>query len=159
MGVFLGVSRTPPRHEPPAYLTAVDALIPVLHDLPGKVIAIDGNPGAGKTPLGRYLAWRFNVSLIETDLFLIARQGRAAYRTDEVARIIDRRMQIDRPVVVEGVTVLRLLASINRKPDFLIYVTNESAPEMRGSFAADLGAYDAEFTPRKRADLVLTLDG
>jgi KaiC/GvpD/RAD55 family RecA-like ATPase len=58
------------------YRPVVEALSPVLHGLLGKVVAIDGLPGVGKTEMGRYLAYRFNVSLIEPDLFLRERQGR-----------------------------------------------------------------------------------
>jgi len=61
--------------ELPQYKVVMTALMPILYDLPGKLIAIDGRLGVGKTTLGRYLAWRFNISLVETDLFLIPNQG------------------------------------------------------------------------------------
>jgi hypothetical protein len=48
------------------YAPVVDALAPVLHNLPPRIIAIDGRPGCGKTTLGRFLAWWFNVSLMVT---------------------------------------------------------------------------------------------
>jgi MoxR-like ATPase len=57
--------------RPSEYECAASALAPILDDLPGKVVAIDGYPGVGKSSLGRFLAWRFNISLIETDFFLI----------------------------------------------------------------------------------------
>ena len=47
----------------------------VMTHLQGKLIAIDGLLGVGKTTLGRYLAWRFNISLVGSDLFLIPNQG------------------------------------------------------------------------------------
>jgi hypothetical protein len=59
-----------------SYRLAVTALAPVLDGLPAVVIAIDSLPGAGKTTLGRYLAWTFNVSLIETDTFMRPSVGR-----------------------------------------------------------------------------------
>jgi cytidylate kinase len=49
----------------------VEALTPIMRGLPGVIVTIDGRDGVGKTTLGRYLAWYFNVTLIETDLFLI----------------------------------------------------------------------------------------
>ena len=61
--------------ELPQYSDVIRALTPVLHDLPGRLIAIDGRSGVGKTTLGRYLAWRFNISLVESDLFLIPNRG------------------------------------------------------------------------------------
>jgi hypothetical protein len=143
------------RQELPEYADAVSALKPVLANLPPKIVAIGGDPGSGKTPLGRYLAWQFNVSLIETDLFLNDGQGKIVYRNDEIARVISKRLEIPRPVIVEGVMVLRLLADLGRPADFTIYVSNENAPET--SLADEIAAYEAEHTPLQRADLLLDL--
>lgn len=140
------------------YAPAVTALTPVLHNLPGKIIAIDGQPGVGKTTLGRYLAWMFNVSLIETDLFLLPNQGTLVHRNDEIDRIIKFRMNRPRPVIVEGTTVLRLLKSTGHRPDFHIHVTNGNAPKSTGKLEADIAGYNAEFEPQKKADLTLALD-
>jgi hypothetical protein len=142
----------------PAYNDAVTALEPVLANLPGKLVAVDGYPGVGKTSLCRYLAWRFNISLCETDIFLIPEQGRLVYREEEIGRIIAGRLKKPRPIIVEGCAVLRLLYSINRPPDFLIYITNDQAPSPSGDLAAELGEYDLRFSPRDRADITLRLD-
>lgn len=141
------------------YSTIVDALRPVLHDLPGKIVAIDGRCGVGKTTLGRYLAYRFNVSLIETDLFLIEQQGGTLYRNDEIGRIITKRLNKPRPVIVEGTTVLRLLSQLNRKPDFTIYVANPDAPKVDGQLLQDIQAYEEQFSPRERADMTVQFTG
>ena len=62
--------------EFPEYVDAVSALKPVLANFQANIIAIGGHPSSGKTSLGRYLAWQFNVSLIETDLFLDDGEGK-----------------------------------------------------------------------------------
>lgn len=144
--------------RPLEYDRAASVLTPILYDLPGKIVAIDGYPGVGKTSLGRFLAWRFNVSLIETDLFLVEGRGRLVHRGDEIARIISRRMTIPRPVIVEGCAVLRLLARLNWSSDFLIYLTSREAPPVHGDLAVDLLEYDARFTPLDKANLVLAID-
>jgi hypothetical protein len=143
------------------YTAITEALKPVLHNLPGKIVAIDGLPGVGKTTLGRFLAYRFNVSLIETDLFLIERQGRMVYRNDEIARIISKRVDAysPRPVIIESAVVLRLLAELERRPDFTIHITNKDAPESHGDLLADLNAYEAQFSPKDRADLAVEFTG
>ncbi|WP_428415001.1 hypothetical protein [Pararhizobium sp.] len=143
------------------YAPAVEMLRPVLHNLPSKIVAIGGLPGVGKTTLGRYLAYSFNVSLIETDLFLIPKQSVMIYREDWISQVISSRLdradpERRRPVIIEGSTILRLLASLGRKPDFFIQVFNDDAPESSGALAYDLARYEAEFAPAKRAHLCLT---
>ncbi len=140
------------------YAPVAAALAPVLCGLPGKIITIDGRPGVGKTTLGRFVAWWFNVSLIELDLFLIEGHGRFQFRIYDIARIIEMRLRRNRPVVIEGVTVLRQLAAINRVSDFRVYVTNENAPTSRQEYELQLTAYEAEFLPRERAELALALN-
>jgi shikimate kinase len=39
----------------------------------------------GKTTLGRYLAWQFNISLVELDLFLIPNQGKLVYMNEALS--------------------------------------------------------------------------
>ncbi len=141
--------------ELPEYANVVAALTPVLADFPAKIIAIGGHPSSGKTSLGRYLAWQFNVSLIETDLFLDHGRGKLVYRSNEIARVIGKRLKKPAPVIVEGVVVLRLLGALGRPADFTIYVLNENAPEP--SLADEIAAYESEHMPLQRADLVLDL--
>ena len=95
------------------------------------------------------------MSLIETDLFLDDGQGKLVYRSNEIARVIDKRLKKPAPVIVEGVMVLRLLAALGRPADFTIYVANENALET--SLADEIAAYEAEHTPLQRADLLLDL--
>jgi hypothetical protein len=147
------------RHtEYPQYVEAVTALEPVLDARDGKVIAIGGWPLSGKTTLGRYLAWQFNVSLIETDLFIIPNQGSLVYRDDEIARVIEHRIggANPNPVIVEGATVLKLLARLGVKPAFTVYVERPSDHDVH-NLAAELNAYNKEFRPREVADFVLKL--
>jgi uridine kinase len=143
--------------EQAAYALAVEPLSSLLYNLPGKLIAIDGRDGCGKTTLGRYLAWRFNSSLIETDLFLIDGMDRLVHRQDEIKRIVEKRLGKPLPVFVEGVAILRLIEAIGRRPDFVIYVSNANYSESR-TLAEQLAQYDAEFRPRERADVIIELN-
>ena len=145
------VQNAPERSE---YADALGALEPVLYDLPPKVIAIDGAPGVGKTTLGRFLAWRFNVSLIETDLFMIKGLQRYDYRVSEVKNVVESRMESGRPVIVEGVVVQRLLKAIQHSASFHIHVT---CPDVDEPNLQDWNDYLAEFKPQLTADLVLHL--
>jgi adenylate kinase family enzyme len=143
--------------ELPQYEDVITALTPILYDLPGKLIAIDGQSGVGKTTLGRYLAWQFNISLVETDLFLIPNQGRLVYLNDALTHVIKRRLEIPRPVIVEAVAVRRLLRDLALKPDYVIYVSSSDAPESR-ALKDEIATYEVDFKPSTSADLVIDVD-
>src|SRR5690348_3750041 len=141
--------------RPPEFDLAAQQLAPHLADLPGVLVAIDGRDGSGKTTLGRFLAWYFNVTLVETDLFL--RQGAGlTHHTDQIERIVAQRLAIPRPVIVEGITVLKLLHSIGRKPHLLVYVTNSKNPGSE-SFAEAFSEYEAAFNPESVANVSVRL--
>jgi len=141
----------------PGYATVVDALAPVMRNLPGIIVTIDGRDGVGKTTLGRYLAWHFNVTLVETDLFVIPTRTHPIYLDDQVNRIIERRLSMPRPVIVEGVSVLALMNRLNRYPDFSIYVRSSARSSSR-AMQRRLSEYEAMFNPGEKASLVVELD-
>jgi uridine kinase len=141
----------------PPYLQVVTALTPVLRRSHGSIVTIDGRDGVGKTTLGRYLAWHFSMSLIETDLFLIPARDHLIHLDDQINRIIERRISSQLPVIVEGISMLQLMKRIHRTPDFSIYVTNprrvsDKAMERR------LSAYEAAFSPAAIANIVVKVD-
>lgn len=143
--------------ELPEYAFALSALEPVLYDLPPKIIAIDGKSGIGKTTLGRFLAWRFNISLLESDLFLIRnRHSRLKYRMDDIGNIINSRIRGGCPIILDGIVALRLLRDLQKKHDFHIHVVGEQA-NGDSNFEAQWKAYESEFMPQNSADLVLKL--
>src|SRR5215475_9038513 len=135
------------------YATVVDALSPIMRNLPGVIVTIDGRDGVGKTTLGRYLAWHFNVTLIETDLFIIPAQDHFIHLDDQINRIIERRIATQLPVIVEGISMLQLMKRLNRAPDFSVYVTNRW---VLGSklLQERLSAYEAAFAPYATADII-----
>jgi 2-phosphoglycerate kinase len=135
----------------------VNALASTMRGLPGVIVTIDGRDGVGKTTLGRYLAWHFNVTLIETDLFMIPAQDYLIYLDDQINRIIERRVNSPLPVIVEGVAILQLMRRINRVPHFTIYVTN---PRHASGKTLDrwLAEYEAEFLPSATANMVIEVE-
>ncbi|TQE99600.1 MAG: hypothetical protein FKY71_07735 [Spiribacter salinus] len=141
----------------PAYRVVLDELRPVLHDLPGKLIGIDGRNGVGKTTLGRFLAWQSNISLIETDLFLHRHTGRLEYRVDEIGHLIQARLEKPRPVIVDGITLFSILGQMNQTADFVIYC--RSTNDSEGNYLEPiLENYEAQYAPIRNANLVVDLD-
>lgn len=88
-------------------------------------VAIDGVDGSGKSTLSRYLAWQLNMPTIETDLLLDWERGGFNYREDDLRSLIDARHRHNRPVIVEGVFILKILKSLNLTPDYLVYVEKD----------------------------------
>jgi uridine kinase len=140
----------------PAYSIVVRALTPIMRGRRGVIVTIDGRDGVGKTTLGRYLAWQFNVTLIETDLFLIPAEDYLIHLDDQINRIIERRVTTLLPVLVEGIAMLQLMKRISRVPDFSIYVTH---PQQTRGVAMErrLAEYEAAFAPAKKASLVVEI--
>lgn len=141
----------------PSYARVVDALEPVLRERPAAIVTIDGRDGVGKTTLGRYLAWRFSATLIETDLYLIPAQDYLIHLDDQINRIIERRMTSGLPVIVEGVSMLQLMKRIGRVADFSIYVTSrrQSSSEI---MKRRLFTYKAAFNPQAKANIVIDVE-
>ena len=146
------VQNAPVRSE---YNEALRELEPVLHDLPPKIIIIDRFPCSGKTTLGRFLAWRFNISLVETDLFLIRNQGSFIYRNRDIRAVIEHRIQSDRPIIIEGVVALKILNDVGYDSSFHIRVCcDETADEA----ASDTSWQEYLTSYKPRADASLMLD-
>lgn len=88
-------------------------------------IAIDGRNGAGKTSVARYLAWQLGMPVLETDLWLSSTSP-VTHRIEEIREVMRARHHRDRPVIIEGVMMLRTLELLGVQPDYLIFVTNEA---------------------------------
>ena len=138
-----------------SYNLVTATLTPVLAGFPGKIIAIDGRPGSGKTTLGRYLAWHFNISLLETDLFLKEGQG-FSYHLDHLERMIAQRVERPLPVIVEGVAIRSLLDLVGRSPAFTVCVVN-SGPTSGNSPFDHVVAYESKYRPNETSNLVVEL--
>ncbi|ONG55944.1 hypothetical protein BKE38_07740 [Pseudoroseomonas deserti] len=128
-------------------------------------IAIDGRNGAGKTSVARYLAWQLGMPVLETDLWLSSTSP-VTHRIEEIREVMRARHHRDRPVIIEGVMMLRTLELLGVQPDYLIFVTNEALEadpeeddEDRGApqcLSEEVDAYLRERQPARRADFHVT---
>ena len=85
-------------------------------------IAIDGVDNAGKSSLARFLAWQLGMPAIETDLVLNFDCTVPKPDGAMLLQLINSRHSRNRPVIVEGVFVLRSLDELEITPDVLIRV-------------------------------------
>jgi uridine kinase len=141
----------------PCYQQIVDAMTPVMRDLPGAIVTIDGREGVGKTTLGRFLAWTFNVTLIETDLFLIPTRDYHIHLDDQVNRIIERRVTTPLPVIAEGIAILQLMKRVHRTADYSIYLTRRGHVNSK-LLERRLSVYEAEFLPSASASIAVEIE-
>jgi cytidylate kinase len=138
----------------PEYNHITESLEPVLENLPGKIIAIDGKNGSGKTTLGRYLCWYFNITLLETDLFREETPNSLSYDLKQLNKIIDSRLLLPRPIIIESVAINDLLDKLNRKADYIIYVEN-TYHQNDDWLVPILDAYEKKFKPKDLSNIVI----
>lgn len=137
------------------YNLVTAALTPVLDGLPPVIVTVDGLPGSGKTTLGRYLAWHFNIALVESDLFLKSGQG-FKYRLTELKHLVATRLARQRPLILDGVAVGWLLRDLDLQAAFTIYVSH-AGPTIGSSPHTHVQSYEDSFQPREAANLVIEL--
>jgi hypothetical protein len=113
------------RPIPAEYARLADALLPRLIPWRKLTIAVDGVDDSGKSSLARFLAWQLEMPAIETDFFLQSGTSTPVHNIAPVSYLVNARHRLNRPVIVEGVVVLRLLASIKVDADILIRVQCE----------------------------------
>lgn len=115
------------------------------------LIGIDGLDGSGKSALASWLAWQIEMPALHLDVYMVRNSKPLSWRVDDLARAIDGAQFLPRkrPVIVEGVFLLRVLKAVNRAPDFLVYVEKDA----HSGCIKDLGSYLAE--PKARANYVL----
>ncbi len=70
------------------------------------LIAIDGPDGVGKSSLASWLAWQLEMPSLNLDLYLVRDSKPLQWRTDDLERAIHSRLDLSRPVIIEGVLLL-----------------------------------------------------
>ena len=115
------------------------------------LIAVDGVDGVGKSSLASWLGWQLGMPTVHLDFYVIRESSPLRWMTDELARMIGTRLDIGRPVIVEGIRILDALDQIKRSPDFLIYVRGAD----RHSFSRELSEYRMRQKPEVRAQFSL----
>ena len=90
---------------------------------------------------------------IETDLFLA--EDELVWDTCRLEQLINARFDKSRPVIVEGILLLNNLERIGLKPDYLIYVENQSF-DGSDKWQDIFKTYEEKFKPRESADFIFS---
>jgi uridine kinase len=114
------------------------------------LIAVDGADDSGKSSLASWLAWQLAMPAVQLDLYLIKVEP-MEWLIPDLNRVLARRLDRKRPVIVDGVLVLEALEQAGRKPDFLVFVTGEGSTQIQPQIAA----YRAQYRPEQIADFVI----
>jgi recombinational DNA repair protein (RecF pathway) len=98
------------------------------------------------------LSWQTEISIIEADLFLNLEEQGFVYRYDDLKRVIHFRHKQNRPIIIEGIFLLQLLAEVGIEPDYLIYV--EKA-DHNASFTLreDFVQYQKRYRPKENSNI------
>jgi uridine kinase len=149
------------------FQTASDRLKPILSNSAPKIVVIDGRHGVGKTTLGRFLSWRFDVTLIETDTYLRWDLKHLRYTVEVMKAQALTQLDSNKHVIIEGVLALELIADMALAADFHIHVVCDKAPaaiknsdhlpegEIELDNFSDL--YEEQYRPKEKADLLVKL--
>jgi uridine kinase len=113
------------------------------------LIAIDGLDGAGKSSLAAWLSWQLEMPAVHLDLYIVRDSNPLEFRSNDLAKVLDARTNLNRPVIVEGILILKALSEIGRTPDFLVFVHRISHKSSLRTLTAE---YIREFNPRQKAN-------
>ena len=88
---------------------------------------------------------------IQLDLYLTNLHP-IQWRTKDLARVVDRRIGRNRPVIIDGVLLLDALDQIGRNADFLVCVTGGYK---ESTLASQIAAYQLRQKVLKRANFTI----
>lgn len=115
------------------------------------IIGIDGRNGQGKTSLASWIAWQFEMEAIHLDLFSDLSRHPIEWRLSELHRVINARLQCQKPALIEGILLLDALKRMSLEPDFLIFVGTADQEEDAIGLASQINGYLARECPASRA--------
>ncbi len=110
------------------------------------IIAVDGDDCSGKSTVSRYLSWKMGVSVVEIDDYFVPEYSNKTLESYAellkskesnvkfLKEVVEKKQKIGRPIIIEGIVVLEILEICEVKPDFIIYMKNESFSNGTGFF-------------------------
>jgi pantothenate kinase-related protein Tda10 len=115
------------------------------------LIAIDGADLSGKSSLASWLAWQVGMPAVQLDLYLTCLHP-IQWRSEDLARVVAKRIDTRRPIIVDGVLILDALDQIERTADFLVFVKGGHA---ESSLAPQIAVYQSRRKSLERANFLI----
>jgi hypothetical protein len=120
----------------------------------GVLIGIDGLDGAGKSTLAAWLSWQCGIPVVSLDLYLPRRARPLQWRSADLGGVLESRLTVRQPIIVEGILLLDALSSVDQAPDFTVFVEDV---RNSGNLPDLTGPYFEAHRPREKTDYVLRL--
>jgi hypothetical protein len=115
------------------------------------LIAIDGADCSGKSSLAAWLAWQLGMPAVQLDLYLINLRP-IQWLVEDLTRVVARRLDRGRPLILDGVLALDALDQIGYTPNFIVFV---GGGHERSSLAPQIATYQSRQKLPDRADFII----
>lgn len=106
------------------------------------------------------MSWQMEISHVEADLFFSSEEVPPAgflcpkdHHLDWLKAALRARLDLKRPVIVEGIFLLELLKRVDCEPDFLVYIES-SEFDGCSQWEDAYRSYEVDFGPLTNADFV-----
>jgi uridine kinase len=117
------------------------------------LIGIDGVDGSGKSSLAAWLSWQLEMPAIHLDVYVVRDSDPLAWRLDDIARAVEgAQSERRRPVILEGIMLLRVLKAIGHTPVSMCLSTEKTT---RRACEIVWNPYFRAYQPKERANFVL----
>ena len=101
------------------------------------IIAIGGTVASGKSRLSRFLAWKLQLSLLETDLFLSHENTKGIVNYKYINEILENKKRHKQHIIVEGFSILPILNKFEDSEIFLVHLKRIKATKLSNDVDAD----------------------
>lgn len=118
-------------------------------------IGVDGVDGAGKSSIASFLAWQIGMPAIDLDMLLDQTNKGFSHRIEDLRRLIEVRHSRNRPLIVEGVFLLKVLEPLKIQPEILVYV-EKAGHEGSITWQQDFEMYAKKYASKSKAHFVFT---
>ena len=123
------------------------------------IIAVDGNPGVGKSTIATAISKYFGYICVHLDDYLDVGKGRFVANLN-ILRLENAVLKGGRPIIIEGLCLLEVLEKLGIQPDLVIYVKGMYAKcnKLDSMLFDEVEAYLSDYLPQQKADIIFNMN-